>query len=767
MAPSAAGDAEAIPERTGSGLALPLPGGHTIQGVLEFTFEELEAPSEPLLDRLEPIARLVGETLARIRAEHRAGGSGERLGGLLAGAGEGIVVTDPSGRIQSWNLAAARLLETEGGWEVPTGRSFASLLPESSRDRFKRALAVTAAEDQAGHAPSVELRLPPMGPGRPPLSLNLTAWQGDGGERCCVIALRAGPGQNSNGSQLVRSSSEPAASTEAALFLTGNIRWGGPSILHASQQFCRLTGYSEAELLGRSLRILSGPKTPDEPFTELRRRLAEGEPAWLEVTAYRKDGGEFLLRLDVSPVRNDRGQVTHFVATQGDVASDVAVTTPLLPTGRDPLTGLANRDLFNKMLRRAIERSRRKPEASFAVLFLDLDGFKDVNDSLGHVLGDQLLVSVARRLEEAVRPGDILVRFGGDEFVILLDHVGGIADVIAVADRVRDRLNRPFRIDGKEIRISASVGIATSETGYTSVDEVVRDADSAMYKAKEEGSGSYRIFDQSLRDEARREGKLRLELQASLDRGEFRLHYQPLMDLRSGRITGLEALLRWDHPERGLVAATEFIDHAEAMRLILPIGRWVIQESCRQLKGWMEQVSSDLPLVLSLNLSARELLDPRARDWFEESLAETGVSAEALRVEIPESFFSRPAAEVEAALRPIRDLGVRIGIDDFGKGTIPIGQLHRFPIDFLKLDRSFVADLHRGDGDNGRAVRAILAMAASLGLDVVAPGVETSLQEELLRELSCPTAQGYLFSAPVDAEKAGRLLASGRANSRN
>jgi len=748
---------------TGSGLALPLPGGTVIQGVIEVLLPTLRDPDESLLERLEPAARLLGETLARIRAEARAGSAGEGLGGLLAHAGEGIVVTDPEGRIRSWNLAAAQLLEDEGSWEVPVGRPLDSLLPPEARERLRRALAVVTGPVEEGPRTSVEIHVHRTLPDRTPLSLSLTSWQADGGDRCCVIAIRAVVADRDDrmDTHLVDAVAG-AESRDALLLLTGNLRWGGPSILHANAAFCRLLGYGESELLGRSLRSLSGPAAAHEPMTEMTRRLAAGEPAFVEFPARRRDGTEMFLQLDVTPVFGDRGQITHFVALVPDQrAAQLSLPEPSFGVGHDPLTGLATRETFTKVLRRGIERVRRNPDLRFAVLFLDLDGFKEVNDELGHVRGDELLVRVARRLEDAVRPGDVLVRFGGDEFVIMLEHFEGMVDVIAVAERIRDRLSRPFRVDGRDLTISASVGIALSDTGYASVEDVIRDADTAMYRAKQEGAGGFRIFDRSLRDEARLEGELRSDLQTSLDRGEFRLHYQPLLDLKSGKISSLEALLRWNHPERGLVAATEFISHAQAMKLMVPLGEWVVRESCRQLRRWQDQLGRDVPVSLSLNLSARELLDPRASEWFEHSLAETGIDPSLLRVEVSESFFSRSMEEVNAALLPLRNLGIRLGIDEFGMGSLSIGQLHRLPVDFLKIDRRFVTDLPRKGGGNGRAIRAILAMAQSLGLDVVAPGVETTMQEEMLRKLAWPTAQGYLFSAPVDGEQAGLLLESG------
>jgi diguanylate cyclase (GGDEF)-like protein len=427
----------------------------------------------------------------------------------------------------------------------------------------------------------------------------------------------------------------------------------------------------------------------------------------------------------------------------------------------DSLTGLANRELFRKRLQRAIERIRKRPDDRFAVLFLDLDRFKDVNDAFGHVLGDELLVQAARRLDESVRPGDVLARYGGDEFVILLEDVGSVNDVLAVTERIAERLALPFSLEGQDVRLTASVGIALSDTGYGTVEDLLRDADSAMYRAKEEGGGRHRIFDRALREEVAHQGRIRSELRFSLDRGEFSLHYQPVLDLSTRRITGVEALLRWQHPERGLIPAVEFISEAEEMRMILPLGRWVIEEGCRQLRSWHSRFRDEFPLTLSLNLSVRELLDPRLRDWLRESIESSGVRATSLRIEVAESFFSRPMAEVDAALRPLQELGVQIGVDDFGSGPFSLSRLGQAPVDFLKIDRRFVAQLLDENGQDERIVRGILALAASLDLDVVAPGVETGSQEALLRELACPTAQGFHFARPVDAEQTEDLLRRG------
>jgi diguanylate cyclase (GGDEF)-like protein/PAS domain S-box-containing protein len=764
-------DLEVDPEEALAGFraatALPLLAGGGVIGALEFFFPEAREPDENLLDELETVARSLGETLGRIRAEEELSEVREGLESLREGSADGIVVTDRQGRIRSWNWAAARLLGEEAAG-VPQGRPFEDFLPPESRGRFRKALEVAGeSEEGVPGSGSVDLRSFRLGPDRIPVSLTLTSWD-PSGEGAFVLVLRdAGAVRERDAQDRLIESVVSSSPREAMVVTTGNLPWGGPSIVYANPAFCRMTGYSESEVRGRTFRAFAGPNTEEEVLDQLWKDLARGESVATEFMAYRKDGEEFLMRLEMSPVRDSRGEVSHFIGVQTDVTEQSIVEEALKRADQDPLTGLANRTLFNKMLRRAIEKNAKTPELRYAVLFMDLDGFKALNDTFGHVFGDQLLVAVAEALEGAIRPGDVLARFGGDEFVILVDFVGGLKDVITVAERVKERFQRPFRVEDREVRVGTSIGITLSETGYTSAEEVLRDADAAMYQVKEEGGGSYRIYDPALQEEAATTGQLRGELERSLDRGEFAVHYQPLLDLTSSRIAGLELLLRWRHPERGLVPASEFIGQAEDMELIVPLGRWVIREACRQLRTWQDRFPSDLPLVLSVNLSQRELLDPRLKEWFRRSLKETGSDPGSLLVEIPESFFTRRWSQVKEVLEPLRGIGVRIGIDGFGSGHSSLAHLHRFPVDLLKIDRQFVAELPEGEDEDGelrygRAVRSILALGRSLGMQVVAKGVETPRQKQLLKALDCRLAQGYLFSRPVDEEGAEVLLSAGQ-----
>jgi predicted signal transduction protein with EAL and GGDEF domain len=356
----------------------------------------------------------------------------------------------------------------------------------------------------------------------------------------------------------------------------------------------------------------------------------------------------------------------------------------------------------------------------------------------------------------------VVARFGGDEFVILVELFGGVEDAIAVAERIQDRLAVPARLSGRDTRVSGSIGVAVSDTGYTAVEDVLRDADAAMYLVKEKGGGGYRIFDTHLQEAASTTQRIRAELQTSLERGEFRLHYQPVVDLASGRITGFEALLRWQQAERGIVPATEFILQAEKTGLILPIGRWVIQEACRQARAWRDALPPDRRFTLSVNLSERELLDASLLEAVRQAIADTGAEADWLRFEIPESLLARPHGESRAVLQPLIDLGFRLGVGDFGRGQSSLASLIRYPLDQLKIDRQFMRDLPGGETsrrpEETRALRSILALAGELGIEVAAAGIETSAQRRVLQQLACRYGQGNLFSVPVDGSTAGALL---------
>lgn len=432
----------------------------------------------------------------------------------------------------------------------------------------------------------------------------------------------------------------------------------------------------------------------------------------------------------------------------------------------DPLTGLPNRLLFIDRLGRLIKHSKRRKDHLFAVLFLDLDGFKMINDSLGHLVGDQLLVGVANRLEKCLRSSDTVARLGetftvarlgGDEFTILLDDLKEPDDAKRAAERLMDALTPPFVLGGKEVFTSVSIGIALGNAAYDKPEDLLRDADTAMYRAKSLGKARYEVFDADMRASVMARLQLETDLRHALEREEFRNFYQPIVSLESGRIVGLEALLRWQHPKRGLLGPEEFIFVVEETGMIRELGWWSLREACRQMRDWRERSDAVLDLSVSVNLSVKQLLQPNLVEDIKKLLHEVKVPPQVLRFEITESAVMADPASATELLQQIKALGIRLAIDDFGTGYSSLSYLHRFPLDTLKIDRSFINNA-AADGEGMEIARTIMPMAKNLRLDVVAEGVETLEQVALLKRLQCRYAQGYYFSRPLAPKDIGELL---------
>ena len=421
----------------------------------------------------------------------------------------------------------------------------------------------------------------------------------------------------------------------------------------------------------------------------------------------------------------------------------------------DALTGLPNRALLTDHLKLAIERARRRADHLFAVLFLDLDRFKNINDSLGHTIGDQLLIAIARRVEGCLRPMDTVARLGGDEFAILLDGLEDFNVAIHVAERVQNELMQPFNLNGHEVYTTASIGIALSTTGYDHPDNILRDADIAMYRAKDNGKARYELFDTLMHTRAVALLKLENDLRRAIERQEFRVFYQPIVLLETDQIAGFEALVRWEHPERGLVSPDEFISLSEETGLITEIGQWVLHEACRQTRQW--QIALQRPLMVSVNLSGKQFVQANLIDQIKHILHDTDFDPRWLRLEITESVVMENAEAAASMLLQLRDLGAHLSIDDFGTGYSSLSYLHRFPVTTLKIDRSFITRMGEGD-ENSEIVRTIMTLASNLGMEVVAEGIETEEQLAQLRALKCEYGQGYLFSHPVNAELAGAMV---------
>jgi diguanylate cyclase (GGDEF)-like protein len=392
-------------------------------------------------------------------------------------------------------------------------------------------------------------------------------------------------------------------------------------------------------------------------------------------------------------------------------------------------------------------------------MMLDLDNFKRVNDSLGHGAGDALLVEVAGRLRADLRPGDTVARFGGDEFVILLEDVSEPAEALAAVDRILDRLRFPMKLETHEVVVTPSVGIAVGLGGQASPEELLRRADLAMYEAKRQGKAGWVLFDPDLHDRARDRLRREAELRRALTDGELRVHYQPLVELATERVVGVEALVRWHHPEHGLVLPGEFIPLAEETGLIVPLGRWVLRQACQQVRSWQAyRLADEPPLTLSVNLAARQFRDLGLTEDVSEALTASGLAPSLLCLEITESVAMEDLETSVAKMAQLRALGVRLEIDDFGTGYSGLSSLKRCPIDTLKIDRSFVAGLGTNAEDTA-IVETVIALAGSLGLGVVAEGVETPLQAEALRRLGCTRGQGFLFARPLPVDDLTRRLA--------
>ena len=532
------------------------------------------------------------------------------------------------------------------------------------------------------------------------------------------------------------------------------------NFVHYSPRWKAMLGCQEGEVGG----------TPEEWFDRIHD--ADRERVKQEIVAHQKgltphfESENRMLHKDGSfrwmlsrglAVRDASGKTLRMAGSQTDITEGKV---------SDPLTGLPNRLLFIDRLGRVIKHAKRRKDHIFAVLFLDLDGFKMINDSVGHLIGDQLLLGVANRLEKCLRSTDTVARLGesftvarlgGDEFTVLLDDLKDPNDAKRAAERLMKALTAPFVLGGKEVFTSVSIGIALSNPAYEQPEDILRDADTAMYRAKSLGKARFEVFDADMRASVMARLQLETDLRRALERQEFRNFYQPIVSLASGKIAGFEALLRWEHPTRGLLGPEEFIAVAEETGLIRELGWWNLREACRQISDWKAHPDADPDLIISVNLSVKQFLQPNLVSDIKGLLRELAFPPESLKLEITEStVMGDPSAAVEMLLQ-MKALGIRLAIDDFGTGYSSLSYLHRFPLDTLKIDRSFISGMCEG-GEGMEIARTIMPLANNLRLDVVAEGVETMEQVAFLKKLHCKFAQGFYFSKPLAPEDAAALL---------
>jgi len=427
----------------------------------------------------------------------------------------------------------------------------------------------------------------------------------------------------------------------------------------------------------------------------------------------------------------------------------------------DGLTGLPNRALFQDRLEHAIAVTKRRKDFLYAVLFVDVDDFKVVNDSLGHQVGDLLLISFGKLLQGCIRPGDTVARLGGDEFAILAEDISGSGNAIAVAERIEQALTPPISIAGQDVFTTASIGIALSSAGYEQSEQVLRDADTAMYQAKASGRSRYIVFEPAMHMRVIERLHIETNLRRAVKQNEFVVYYQPILSSRTGSLAGFEALVRWVHPDRGLISPIDFIPIAEETGLIVSIDRFVLREACRQTREWLNLHGGALPIYVSVNLSNKQMQQPDLPDYVAQVLAETGLPSANLKLEITENVLIANPEFAASLLGQLRKLGISLYIDDFGTGYSSLSYLHRLPINGFKIDRSFIRRMG-ANGENQEIVRTILVLARDLRVQVIAEGIETPRQLEQIRDLSCEYWQGYLFSKPVDSVQAEAYLTSAK-----
>ena len=521
------------------------------------------------------------------------------------------------------------------------------------------------------------------------------------------------------------------------------------AIEYVNKKFTQLTGYSPEEAIGKNPRILKSDATPREVFDNLWKTILSGEEWRGELLNRRRNGEVYWSIASISPLHNEQGEITHFIANVEDIneRKNAEATIERLAYF-DPLTDLPNRRMLQDRLEMALKRSRRQATGA-ALLYLDLDSFKHINDSLGHPAGDKLLREMASRFTKTLRDDDIVCRLGGDEFAVVLHDIRHDQDVVPIAQKLVDVAAEPMQLEGREVVVTSSVGIALFPKDGSDPKVMSKHADIALYHAKEEGKNTFRFFSEELNNSLRDRIAMEHGLRHVLDRGELELHYQPKVSVATGQVIGVEALLRWNSPEFGLVSPMRFIPLAEETRQIIPIGEWVLRTACQQQLLWQQQ---GLQLSMAVNLSAVQFKSPSLIDRIAAIIDETGIQPEHLELELTESALVDKPGDVVQVLEQLRSLGCGISIDDFGTGYSSLSYLKNFPVTILKIDRSFVRDLAHDSGDRAIA-QSVVSLATNLDMQTVAEGVEELEQLEILKQIGCTYIQGFIHSRPVPADQ--------------
>ena len=535
----------------------------------------------------------------------------------------------------------------------------------------------------------------------------------------------------------------------------------GGQWLQVNQSLRELLGREESELLGSEYQAVVDKSDLSELETKIKGLVSGEFPACqMEVRLVRPDEKEVWALLSASTAADAQNSVKHLIFQTQDVTLRKMAEEKLrYDASHDVLTGLPNRASYTKLLQNALKKNKEQEGKLLAVLFLDLDGFKLVNDSLGHVVGDELLKNTAGRLLECVREDDTVARLGGDEFTILLEDLPDITQAVRVAERIKQRLTEPFFLAEQEIFIGTSIGIATSEISYDESCGILRDSDAVLYQAKARCKGCHVVFDQQMYATVSRQLRLANDLRRAVERSELMFHYQSVQSLETGKICGFEALARWNHPQFGLLMPAEFVPLAEENGLINQIDSWALAEACRQMREWQTAGYASADLMMSVNISTRQFAQTGLIENVRRILLDTGLKPGCLQLEITESAMAKNLKNTASVLAELNRIGVTIALDDFGTGYSSLSYLHEFPISTLKIDRSFVTRMS-DEPDGAEIVRAIISLAKSLEMKVIAEGIETVEQNEQLYEMNCDMGQGFLFSRPVSPAEAANLLNS-------
>lgn len=558
--------------------------------------------------------------------------------------------------------------------------------------------------------------------------------------------------------QDLRLKSKAIEASHNAIVITDATRARQP-VIYVNEACERMTGYTRKELLGRSPDLLLGHERDQPAMVKLRATLKRGAAGSAAVRCYRKDGAMFWNELSISPVTNANGRVTQFVAVMSDITDRKRFADQLLHQAtHDQLTGLPNRNLMQDRITQVIAHARRF-EGFCGLLLLNVDRLKAINESLGHRYGNQVLKTTAERLSCCARETDTVARLSGDEFVVLLPELSEPDEMLSIAQRILESFAQAIQIEGHELRITCSIGGSAYPKDGADGEALLRNADIAMGRAKRKGKNRFEFFTQEMNVNAAERLRMETDLRHAVENGELLLHFQPRVDLTHGRVVGMEALVRWQHPDQGMISPANFIPIAEEAGLIPHIGDWVLHTACHQLRLWQE---AGLPsITMAVNISALQLQRPELPDEITAALRSSRIDPRHLELELTESVVMENAAEAIQALQRLQELGVSLAMDDFGTGYSSLAYLRRFPFDYLKIDRSFIANLTR-EPDDASIARTIIAMAHSLRLKVIAEGVETEAQARYLQRNHCDELQGFLFSRPLPADQAAELLRQGR-----